>query len=214
MENGNVSPAETLHGIHGMIVPGGFGSRGIEGKINAIQYAREQGIPYLGLCYGMQLATIEYARNVCGMSHANTTEVNPSTPFPIIDLLPEQNGVQEKGATMRLGGNDVLVKSGTRAEKMFGPITRLRFRHRYEVNPLFIADLERNGIIFSGRAPDKEIMQIMELSKEQHPFFMGTQAHPELTSRLENPSPFFLELIREAVQRKELFSNEQALLRK
>lgn len=213
IENGTISAAEALQGIHAMIVPGGFGSRGIEGKINAIQYAREQGIPYLGLCYGMQLATIEYARNACAMPHANTTEVSPSTPFPIIDLLPEQNGVQEKGATMRLGGNDIIVKAGTRAEKMFGAMTRLRFRHRYEVNPSFISELEKNGIIFSGRAPDKEIMQIMELSKEQHPFFMGTQAHPELTSRLENPSLFFLELIREAVQRKELLKSSELLSR-
>ncbi|QQR92110.1 MAG: CTP synthase (glutamine hydrolyzing) [Candidatus Iainarchaeum archaeon] len=202
IENGNVSPAHALEGIDAMIVPGGFGSRGIEGKIRAIQYAREHGIPYLGLCYGMQLATIEYARSMCNMPNANTTEVNPVTPYPIIDLLPEQNGITEKGATMRLGGHDVLVKAGTHAEKMFGPLTRLRFRHRYEVNPTFISELEKKGLVFSGKAPEREIMQIMELPTEKHPFFMGTQAHPELSSRLEQPSPFFVELIRSASHRK------------
>ena len=204
IEEGKVHVEEALRGVSGIIVPGGFGSRGIEGKIQVVRYARENGIPYLGLCYGMQLAVIEFSRNVCGMQGAHSTEVNPNTAFPVIDLLPEQVEVKEKGATMRLGGHDVEIKKGTRAEKMFGAQARLRFRHRYEVNPAFIATLEKNGVIFSGKAPEREIMQIMELPAEKHPFFMGTQAHPELTSRLEKPNPFFLELIRSASLRKEL----------
>lgn len=199
IEDGTLSIEDALKDVQGIIVPGGFGSRGIEGKIKLIQAAREQHIPFLGLCYGMQLATIEYARNVCGMESANTTEVDPSTPFPIIDLLPEQLQVKEKGATMRLGGHDVHVKPSTKAHELFGELVRLRFRHRYEVNPKFVREIENKGFVFSGTNPAQEIMQIAELPG--HPFFMGTQAHPELTSRLENPSPFFYHFMQASMQR-------------
>lgn len=189
IEEGKVSVQKALQGMDGVIVPGGFGSRGIEGKISIIQHAREQDIPYLGLCYGMQLAVIEFARNKCNLTGAHTTEVNPQTPHPVVDLLPEQTTVTSKGATMRLGGQDIAIKSDSKAQTMFGSVARLRFRHRYEVNPAYIEKLTQAGILFSGRHPEREIMQIMELPN--HSFFMGTQAHPELTSRLDKPDPLF-----------------------
>jgi CTP synthase len=142
----------------------------------------------------MQLAVIELARNKARMPGANSSEINPSTPYPVIDLLPEQRNIEDKGATMRLGGHDVIIKKGTKAFDLFGEKTRLRFRHRYEVNPDFIEKIENSGVVFSGRAPQKEIMQILELP--DHPFFMATQAHPELTSRLEKPNPLFLEFVK------------------
>lgn len=194
IERGAVSAEQALEGVHGVIVPGGFGSRGIEGKIEVIRHCRESGIPYLGLCYGMQLAVIEYARNVCGLEGANSTEVDPATPHPVIDLLPGQRGIAEKGATMRLGGHDVHVRPGTRAAELFGSMVRLRFRHRYEVNPAYIGRLGSGRLTFSGMTPAGDIMQVAELA--DHPFFMGTQAHPELTSKLEEPSPFFLEFLK------------------
>ncbi len=201
IEEGKTTVDQALRFMDGVIVPGGFGSRGAEGKIQVIQHARENNLPYLGLCYGMQLATIEYARNKCEMGDANSTEINPLTTNPVIDLLPEQMNVTEKGATMRLGGQDVEVKPDTKAYSLFGHTARLRFRHRYEVNPKYVEALEKNGLIFSGKAPQREIMQIMELSA--HPFFMATQAHPELTSRLDKPCPFFLEFVRTASQNRE-----------
>jgi len=188
-----------LDGMDGVIVPGGFGTRGIEGKIAVIKYCREHAIPYLGLCYGMQLAVIEYARSVLGMRDANTTEVNPKTRHPVIDLLPEQKHVKDKGATMRLGGHTITVQKGTRAAAMFGASVRLRFRHRWEVNPDYVQKLSDGKLTFSGCDSTKRIMQIMEL--KNHPFFMGTQAHPELTSKFEQPSPFFAEFIQAAKKR-------------
>lgn len=189
IENGDMNVEDALRGMDGVIVPGGFGSRGAEGKIQIIEYARTHGIPYLGLCYGLQLATIEYARNQCGMKDANTTENNPQTPFPVIDILPEKKSLAEMGGTLRLGGQDILILPNTKASSMFGTKARLRFRHRYEVNPEFVERLEKNGLVFSGRAPNQPIMQILELP--HHPFFMATQAHPELTSKLDKPCPFF-----------------------
>jgi CTP synthase len=201
IEEGKVSVEKAIEGLDGIIIPGGFGSRGVEGKIQAIQYARENNIPFLGLCYGMQLAVIEFARNKCGLAGAHTTEVNPQTIHPVIDLLPEQTTVTQKGATMRLGGQDILIFPGTNASSLFGEKTRLRFRHRYEVNPEYVETLQKNGMVFSGRAPQREIMQVMELPT--HPFFMATQAHPELTSRLEQPSPLFDEFIKTCAAKKE-----------
>ncbi len=189
IEEGKWSVEDALRGIDGVIVPGGFGSRGAEGKIQIIEHVRKNGIPFLGLCYGFQLAAIEYARNACGMENANTTEINPLTPFPVIDLLPDQKDKSQMGGTLRLGGHDVLILPNTRAAEMWGTMARLRFRHRYEVNPSFIERLEGKGLVFSGRAPNQPIMQIMEIPT--HPFFMATQAHPELTSKLDVPSPFF-----------------------
>ncbi|MDP2666511.1 MAG: CTP synthase (glutamine hydrolyzing) [Candidatus Diapherotrites archaeon] len=189
IEEGKVTVSEALKGIDGIVVPGGFGGRGTEGKIQVIQYAREHHIPFLGLCYGMQLAVIEFARHACHLHNAHSSEINPGTPHPVIDLLPEQVEIKEKGATMRLGGQDVAIQIGTRAHALFGDTTRLRFRHRYEVNPKYIPLLTQYGMIFSGRAPEREIMQVLELPN--HPFFMATQAHPELTSRPDKPNPLF-----------------------
>jgi CTP synthase len=197
-------PAKWLDGMHAVIVPGGFGSRGIEGKITLIQHVREQGIPFLGICYGMQLAVVEYARNVRGLKGANTTEVEKDgikVESPVIAYLPGQEKIREMGATMRLGGHDVLVKSGSVAQKVYGGATKIRerFRHRYEVNPIFVKDLEKDGFVFSGKSSTEDIMQIMELSN--HPYFLGCQFHPELQSTLLQPAPLFLELLRVADER-------------
>ncbi|OGJ85039.1 MAG: CTP synthase [Candidatus Raymondbacteria bacterium RifOxyA12_full_50_37] len=201
IEKGTVGPAEALEGIGGVIVPGGFGVRGVEGKITAIRYCRENNIPFLGICYGMQLAVVEYARNKCGIKEAHTAEAEADgkkVKNAVIDLLPEQKKIKDKGATMRLGGHDVIIKKGTLAHRILKADTvRRRFRHRYEVNPQYIQTLEKGGIIFSGCAGDKRIMQIMEL--EGHPYFVGCQFHPELTSRLEVPDPFFLHLVKNSL---------------
>ncbi len=191
-----------LKGAQGVIVPGGFGHRGIEGKIKVIQYVREKNIPYLGICYGMQLAVVEFARNVAGLKDANTTEVREegvNVPHPVIDILPGQKNLSNKGGTMRLGGHDVEIKSGSMAFKIFGNKTmvRQRFRHRYEVNPDYIKPLEEKGLVFSGKHPTENIMQVMELP--DHKFFMGSQFHPELTSNLRTPSPLFYHLVKVAL---------------
>ena len=195
--------AKRLEGIHGVIVPGGFGIRGVDGKIACIKYVRENNVPYLGLCYGMQLAVIEFARHVAGLTHANSTELEPAGPQPVIDVLPEQKKLEGLGGNMRLGGHDIALTPGTVAAKLFdGAATiRLRFRHRYEVNPDYIEVLEKHGLVFSGRSPDFPIMHVMELPADKHPFFLATQAHPELTSRPAHAQPMFLGLVRAAMQR-------------
>jgi len=194
------TPAE-LDKLHGVIVPGGFGVRGVEGKIAAIRYARENRVPYLGLCYGFQLAAIEFARNVCGLEGANSTEIDPDAMHPVIDILPEQKQIEGLGGNMRLGGRDVLIRPNTLASRLFNgaPEVRLRFRHRYEVDPRYIERLEARGIVFSGKAPDYPIMQILELPTEMHPYFIGTQAHPEFQSRPLRPQPFFHGLVQSAL---------------
>jgi CTP synthase len=183
--------AEKLTGMHGIIVPGGFGIRGTDGKIACVRYARENRLPYLGLCYGFQMAVVEFARNVCKLFGANSTEIDPNCEHPVIDRLPNQRGLTGLGGTMRLGGHDVELIPNTLAAKLYGyaPSARLRFRHRYEVHPRYIPELTTKGLVFSGRAPGEPIMQILELS--DHPFFMGTQAHPEFTSRPLRPEPMF-----------------------
>jgi len=205
MENCSISPEKLLEGVDGVIVPGGFGARGIEGKIEIIRYCRETGIPFLGICYGMQLAVVEFARNVCGIKGANTAEVRDDgkkVTDAVIDILPEQKKIKEKGATMRLGGHDVVIKKNTVAHKILKDDTvRRRFRHRFEVNPDYVERLEKKGIVFSGRASDKRIMQIMELPN--HPYFVGCQFHPELTSKLEKPDPFFLHMVKAAMSNKD-----------
>lgn len=193
LERGTPNLDRVLAGIHGVVVPGGFGARGTEGKISVIQYAREQGMPFLGLCYGMQLAVVEYARNVCGLERANSTEIDPDTPHPVVAILPEQVEVTQKGGTMRLGGQDVLITKSTKAHALFGRRARRRFRHRSEVNPDYVDRLRGNGLVFSGRARGQPIMQVLEL--KDHPFFMASQFHPELTSTLERPSPMFVQFI-------------------
>jgi CTP synthase len=188
-----------LNDAHGIIVPGGFGVRGTEGKILCIQYARENRIPFLGICLGFQMAVIEYARNVCGIARANSSEFDPQCPEAVIDILPDQKKIEGLGGNMRLGGKNVEIKAGTLCAKLFGgETTRLRFRHRYEVDPRYIPALEKQGLIFSGKAPGYPIMQLLELPQEVHPYFVGTQAHPELTSRPLRPSPLFMGLIKAA----------------
>jgi len=195
------SAAEVLRDLHGIIVPGAFGTRGAEGKIACLKYARTQRLPCLGICYGFQMAVIEFARNVCGLTDAHSTEIDPNCRYPVIDLLPEQKKIEGLGGTMRLGGQDVLIKPGTLAARMFGSRTRLRFRHRYEVDPRFVPQLEAGGMVFSGRSPRAEIMNILELPTSVHPYYVGTQAHPELTSRPLAPQPFFLGLVHAALGR-------------
>ncbi|MFC1677222.1 CTP synthase [Planctomycetota bacterium] len=193
--------AEHLADVDGIIVPGGFGTRGAEGKIACIKYARENNLPYLGLCFGFQMAVIEFARNVCGLKNANSTEIVPDCKEAVIDILPEQKKIEGLGGNMRLGGRDVEIKSDTIAWKILGKAdtVRMRFRHRYEVDPRYIEQLEQAGMIFSGKAPDQPIMQILEIP--EHRFFMGTQAHPCLTSRPLDPHPMFVSLVDAAMKK-------------
>ena len=193
--------ADRLKNIHGVIVPGGFGIRGVDGKIECVRHVRQSRIPYLGLCYGMQIAVIEYARNVCGLERACSTEIEPDCPHPVIDLLPEQEDIRSLGGNMRLGGQDIDLRRGSMISRLFDDAgrIRLRFRHRYEVNPEFIDRLTSAGLVFSGWAPNQPIMQVLELPQDVHPFFLATQAHPELTSRPLSPSPVFVGLVRAAL---------------
>ncbi len=226
-----------LKGYNGIIVPGGFGSSGVEGKINAVTFARTNRIPYLGLCYGLQLAVIEFARNVCGMKDAHTTEVNPKTKFPVIDVQPAQKEILEKsmyGGTMRLGAYAAILKDKSQILKLYSETGRLeedakklqelakdktqafrsgllekgkkvvleRHRHRYEVNPKYVDILEKNGLVFSGYYERFDRTKLMEyIEMPQHPFFIGTQAHPEFKSRLGNPSPIFYGFVKSALQK-------------
>ncbi len=182
---------DALKKYDGVIVPGGFGGRGVEGIIGSIKYARESNKPFLGLCYGLQLAIVESARNILGWKDANSAEINPQTKHPVIDLLPEQKRIKNKGGTMRLGAKEVLLKKGTLAYSLYKEkIILKRFRHRYEINPIYVGDFESAGWVFSGRDPQKEIMKVGEL--KGHKFFVGVQYHPEFDSRLERPEPLFL----------------------
>lgn len=176
--------------VDGIVVPGGFGSRGAEGKIEAIRIAREKNKPFLGLCLGLHMAVIEFARNVCKMKNANSTEMDPDTPFPVIDILPEQREIEEKGGTMRLGAYKALLSKGTRTRELYKKDEASeRHRHRYEVNPEYHDVLIEKGMVFSGCSPDSRLVEFIELP--DHKFFIATQAHPELKSRMEKPAPLF-----------------------
>jgi CTP synthase len=176
--------------IDGVVVPGGFGSRGTEGKIEIIRLARERGIPFLGLCLGLQLAVIEFARNECNLGEANSTEMDPDTPYPVIDILPEQRTVSEKGGTMRLGAYSAVLKEGTRVRALYNAKeVSERHRHRYEVNPEFHAIIQEKGMIFSGVSKDGRLVEFIELPSSR--YFVATQSHPELRSRMEKPAPLF-----------------------
>ncbi|MEM3341982.1 MAG: gamma-glutamyl-gamma-aminobutyrate hydrolase family protein, partial [Thermoplasmata archaeon] len=169
------------------LIPGGFGVRGSEGKIRAIKYARENNIPFLGVCFGMQLAVVEFARNVVALPDANSTELNEHCSSPVIDLLPDQHGV-DMGGTMRLGIHTVNIVEGSRAFQIYNSKDiRERHRHRYEVNPAYREMIQSKGMIFSGWSPDYRRVEIIEL--QNHPFFIASQFHPEFLSRPENPSP-------------------------
>ncbi len=188
---------ESLEDYDGIIVPGGFGSSGVEGKVAAIRHCREKNIPYLGLCYGMQLAVIEFARNVCGLEGANSTEI-AETKHPVVDILPEQKeNVREKnyGATMRLGEYSANLLEGSLVRRLYGSgVVKERHRHRYEVNPDYVERLEKGGLVFSGVSPDRRLMEFLELPG--HRFFVATQAHPEFTSRALKPNPLFMGFVK------------------
>ena len=192
--------AQKLADLDGIIVPGGFGVRGSEGKIAAIKYARENGLPFLGICFGFQMAVLEFARHVAGITEANSSEIVPGCPHAVIDILPEQKAIEGLGGNMRLGGHDVALARETLAWRLFGQAeaVRMRFRHRYEVDPKYIDALTSKGLVFSGKAPKQPIMQVLELS--EHPYFVATQAHPCMTSRPLGPQPFFVGLVAAARQ--------------
>jgi CTP synthase len=191
--------AERLGGADGILIPGGFGGRGIEGKIRAARIAREREIPYLGICLGMQIAVAEFARHVAGLEGANSTEFDPETPAPVIDLLPEQKEVADMGGTMRLGADPVKLHEGTRARDVYDgdAVIYERHRHRYEVNNLLRRRLEAAGMVFSGTSPDDRLVEVSELP--DHPFFVASQYHPEFKSRPERPAPLFREFVRAAL---------------
>jgi CTP synthase len=195
--------AKELKQVQGILVPGGFGSRGIEGKLLAIQYAREHKIPYLGLCYGLQLATIEIARHVLGYKKSNTTEIDPTTPEPVIHLINEQaERMKNKqyGGTMRLGTYPCVLKTGSQARKLYGQdLIEERHRHRYECNPAYRAELEKAGLIASGLSPDGTLVEVIEL--KNHPFFMACQFHPEFLSRPFRPHPLFKGFVEASAKR-------------
>ncbi len=190
----------------GILIPGGFGETGIEGKINVIKYAREKKIPYFGLCYGMQLLVIEYARNVAKIKDAHTVEIKPKCKHPVIDIMPEQKEKmknKEYGGTMRLGSYPAYLKKGTIARAAYKKeMVSERHRHRYEVNPEYVDDLEKAGLVFSGVSPDRTLMEIAELPKSKHPFMLGTQFHPEFTARPLSPHPLFTAFIKAALSVK------------
>jgi len=182
-----------------LVVAPGFGERGIEGKIEAIRFARESGLPFLGICYGLQMAVIEFARNMCGLEGANSEEVTKNPAYPVIHLLPEQKNVADKGATMRLGSWPCNLVNGTISHKLYGG-TRIteRHRHRYEVNNDFREKLTEHGMVISGVSPDYRLVEMIEIPA--HPFFVGTQAHPEFKSRQNRPHPLFKGLVEAALK--------------
>jgi CTP synthase len=201
IEEGRTTAKKALEGVSGVIVPGGFGSRGTEGKIEIIRYVRENKMPFLGICFGLQLAVVEYGRNMCGLKGANTTEINPQTPHPIVDILPEQKNIENKGGTMRLGAYKAMLKPGTLAYGLYNSeVVWERHRHRYEVNPDYHSRLAEKGLVISGASEDGKLAEFIELSG--HPYFIATQAHPELKSKLLEPAPLFFGLAKAAIKYK------------
>jgi CTP synthase len=184
--------ANRLEQADGILIPGGFGGRGIEGKIRAAQIAREHRVPYLGICLGMQIAVCEFARHVAGMDGANSTEFDPETPFPVIDLLPEQKELADMGGTMRLGADPIKLHDSTTIRMLYGEaVVYERHRHRFEVNNHLRRRLEAAGLICSGTSPDERLVEAIELASDVHPFFVASQYHPEFKSRPERPAPLF-----------------------
>jgi CTP synthase len=194
-------PDRVLAGVDGIIVPGGFGGRGIEGKILAIRHAREKQVPFLGLCLGMQCAVIEFARNVAGLKDANSSEFAPEGPTSVIDLMSDQRTVEKKGGTMRLGSYPCVLEKGSRAHEAYGTTEiQERHRHRYEFNNVYRDQLTKHGLVLSGLSPDSRLVEIVEL--QQHPWFLATQFHPEFNSRPRRPHPLFKGFIQAALRRK------------
>jgi CTP synthase len=199
---GEEGVAAELEQAHGILIPGGFGGRGIEGKIRAAGIARERRIPYLGVCLGMQIAVCEFARHVAGMEGANSTEFDPETPFPVIDLLPEQKELADLGGTMRLGADPVKLHDGTLIRELYEePVVYERHRHRYEVNNHLRRRIEAAGLMCSGTSPDERLVEAIELDRGAHPFFVASQYHPEFKSRPERPAPLFREFVGAALAR-------------
>ena len=191
-----------LGGLDGIVIPGGFGIRGIEGKIAAAGFAREQEVPFLGLCLGLHCAVIEFARDVCGLAGANSSEFEPHSPHPVIDLMDEQRDVVDKGGTMRLGTYPAKLLPGSVVHAAYGEaLVYERHRHRYELNNRYRAKLEEAGMVCSGLSPDDRLVEFIELP--DHPFFVGTQAHPEFKSRPDRPHPLFAAFVRAALERAE-----------
>ena len=206
-ENGT-QPLESLEAYDGIVVPGGFGSRGIEGIISAVQYAREHKIPYFGLCYGMQLQVIEYARNVAGLAGAHTTEIDKDAKHPVVAIMEDQRervAKQQLGGTMRLGAYPCALKEGSVAREAYANAAQIseRHRHRYEVNPAYVEQIANAGLVFSGTSPSGVLMEIAELPRTEHPFFLGTQFHPEFLSRPLSPHPLFTAFLKAADTRRE-----------
>jgi CTP synthase len=193
---GDPEVSERLHSADGILIPGGFGGRGWEGKITAARIARTRQIPYLGICLGMHVAVSEFARHVAGMDGANSTEMDLETPYPVIDLLPEQKEIADMGGTMRLGADPVRVHDGTRMRELYGEaVVYERHRHRYEVNNHLRKHLEHAGLVCSGTSPDGRLVEAVELSGDDHPFYVASQYHPEFKSRPERPAPLFREFV-------------------
>jgi len=192
---------EVVTSADGILVPMGFGPRGTEGKIAAVRYAREQRVPFFGICFGMQMAVIEYARHVCGLSGANSSEVDAETPHPVVDLLPTQRGLTQKGGTMRLGAYPCVLTEGSLAQRTYGKrkISE-RHRHRYEFNNDYRQQLESKGLLLSGQSPDGGLVEIVEIA--DHPWFLGCQFHPEFKSRPFDCHPLFKGFIRAALQQR------------
>jgi CTP synthase len=189
---------DLLKGVSGVLVPGGFGERGIEGKIRAIRYARENKIPFFGICLGLQCAVVEFARNVCGMKNANSSEFK-KTKYNVIDLMPDQKDVKDMGATMRLGAYPCVIQEKTKSHEAYkSNYISERHRHRYEVNNKFRRKLMENGLVLSGLSPDKELVEMIEL--KDHPWFVACQFHPELKSRATNAHPLFREFVHAALE--------------
>jgi CTP synthase len=189
-----------LGDVDGILVPGGYGVRGVEGKIEASRHAREFDIPFLGICLGLQCAVIEFARNVCGMTHANSSEFDESTPYPVIDLLEQQRDVEDLGGTQRLGTYPCVIQEGTKAFRAYGEVLiHERHRHRLEVNPELLPKLEAEGLIASGKSPDGTLVEIVELA--DHPWFVAGQFHPEFKSRPNRAHPLFRDFIGAACKR-------------
>ena len=192
---------EVFKGIDGIVVPGGFGNRGVEGKIRAVQYARENNVPYLGLCLGMQCAVMEFARHVVGLEGATSSEFHEDAKFPVIDLMPDQVDISDKGGTMRLGLYPCKLTEGTKAHEVYGTnLIYERHRHRWEFNNKYRTEMVNAGLVLSGTSPDDRLVEIVEL--KDHPWFVGCQFHPEFKSRPTNAHPLFKGLIKTALELK------------
>jgi CTP synthase len=195
------SAESQLKGLDGILVAPGFGERGIEGKIETVRYARENNIPFFGICLGMQMAVIEYSRNILGYADANSTEMNENTSHPVINLMEEQKNIENKGGTMRLGAWKCSIAANTLAQKIYGKTEIMeRHRHRYEFNGDYLIELEKAGLVASGVNPDTKLVEIVEIPT--HPFFIGVQYHPEYKSTVANPHPIFVSFVAAAVQHK------------